>query len=107
MAIAISQGPNPGNVRLKKIVYDDITVLIDVKTCPVKAKIIRIRAPPHRQQYMRTNHRGLACLAFRLYTYPIFIAGKGDTLGIEPDLNPFGLKYFKQRRRYILVLMLD
>ena len=51
-AVAVTQRPDAGHVRLQLIINDDVAVRVDGNFRPVKTQVVRIGGTPHREKNM-------------------------------------------------------
>ena len=52
-AVAVTQGPDAGHVRLQLIVNDDVAALVGRNPGPVETQVVRVGSTSHREKNMR------------------------------------------------------
>jgi hypothetical protein len=88
------------------IVHLDVPARVHCDTGLFQPQVVRIRAAPHSQQYVRPNHLGRARRAIHPRRDFLTSLGEGDALGVQANCDAFVLQNFPDGGGYIFVLPL-
>src|SRR5215510_614902 len=90
-AVAVTQGPNAGHVRLQLIINDNVAPWVGRNPGPVKTQIVRVGNTSHREKNMRADYFRRTFVASDADGDTAVVLREGYAFRIQMNLYPLCL----------------
>src|SRR4029077_4266553 len=90
-AVAVTQGPDAGHVRVQLIVNDDVAAFVGRNPGAVETQVVRVGRTSHREKNMRAQYFRRTFVASDADGDTAVVLRQRYTFRIQPDLYPLCL----------------